>query len=203
MDLNLIGIPATFVILCAVLLWFIILGKGHWSIKMAAIPLVLYFNFIVWRSLGDISGWPSEADLPERFNLHSAVIREPSKEDPNKPGYILIWATAIDEDNQPVEIPQNKWLSPFSSRKTPDEPRVYRTPYTQEMHKNIQSAMQAMAQGKKVGGKGKGTKQGEPGNGYGKDGSEKGKGNGKSGSLSQEQEFMLYELPPLKLPEKD
>jgi hypothetical protein len=197
MDLSLIGIPFTFVVICAVLLWFIILGKGHWLIKVIAVPLVLYFNFVIWNSLGNISGWAAESPLPKKFGMLWAFVHEPSNSD------ILIWANALDDENEIVETKPNSWLAPFSSKKNSDEPRVYRLPYTRETHEKVQQAMQSLAKGKKVGGsqgKAKGEGQQNP-EGYGKEDGKKGQG--KDGSLSQEQEFMLYELPPIKLPEKD
>ena len=134
--------------------------------------------------------------------MHWAFIHEPSNSDINKKGYILIWANAINDDNDIVESKTVSWLAHFSSKKNSDEPRVYRLPYTREAHEKIQQAMQSLAKGKKVGGsQGKGEGNQENMGQYGKDGDKKAKGKG--GSLSQEQEFMLYELPPIKLPEKD
>ena len=206
MDLALIGIPVTFVITCAVLLWFIILGKGHWSIKVLAIPAVLYFNFVIWNSLGNIAGWAAETSLPKKFGMLWAFVHEPSNIDMNKKGYILIWATALDDDNEVIETKPNSWLAPFSSKKNSDEPRVYRLPYTRDTHEKVQQAMQSLAKGKKIGGsqgKGKGNGDISQENLYGKEGGKAGDKKGNGGSLSQEQEFMLYELPPIKLPEKD
>ena len=68
------------------------------------------------------------------------------------------------------------------------------------MHEKLAKAMQRIMQGKSVMGE-KGDGSGEEG----KDGNAKKSSNGKKGygSLSNEQDFIFYDLPPPVMPSKD
>lgn len=215
MELKVIGIPLTFLILFAIILWFIILGKGKWWLKAAIIPIVLYFSVVIWFSLNEISGWASPSVLPKTFILHWSIIKEPSKKNVNEKGDIFIWATEVDDDHQYKTAEVNPVLQPFTPRKNAAEPRSYRLPYSQELHENLSKMMKTIAKGGTVIGKGQtksfsgegegqGGGDGKGGKGKGGAGGREGKGNktGSGGSLSQQQDFMFYELPPPKLPEK-
>lgn len=212
MELQVLGIPLTFLVLFAIVLWFIILGKGKWWLKAAIVPVVLYFSIVIWFSLSEISGWASPSVLPDTFILHWSIIKEPSKKNVHDKGDIFLWATEVDEDHNLKVSEVNPVLQPFTPKKNAAEPRSYRLPYTRELHENLSKAMKSVAKGGTVVGKGRSksfgneSKEGKDGgDGKGKGGSErKGQGNknGSGGSLSQDQEFMFYELPPPKLPEK-
>jgi hypothetical protein len=181
-----IGIVLTFIIIAALTLWFIILGKGHWFIKAIVVAVALYCSFGIWHSLNNLSGWPSDEAMPSKFMLHWALIKEPSKIDINQKGNILLWASErLDEDNE--------------SKKKRNEPRVYKLPYTPEMHEKLSKAMKQMAQGKGVAGE-KSQGQGETLKGDGHKGNSGKKG---YGSLSNEQDFIFYDLPPPVMPSKD
>lgn len=198
MDINSVGIPLTFVIIISISLWFIILGKGYWYIKAFVVALTLYFSLGMWASLSNLSGWPSDSSLPEEFVLHWALVKEPSKTDINQNGCILIWASQNSEedivDNRPISIVKKPSAS---------TPRVYKLPYSENMHEKLAKAMKQIAQGKGVMGKKSGDGDGEAGDKEGtKKGGQKGKGKG-YGGYSQEQDFIFYDLPPAKLPEKD
>lgn len=214
MDLHAIGIPLTFLILASLGLWFVILGKGYWWAKLGFITIVLYFSLALWNSLSSLSGWATDTKLPPKFVVHWTLVSEPSKINPKEVGGIFFWATEINEENMPKKEEINYFLQPFAAKKADTEPRVYRLPYSEKLHKDLQSVMQKIRQGKTVVGKGKTPGEaGEEGEGKGKgkgkgqgngQGNGKGKGkNGRGGSMSQEQEFMFYDLPPFKMPEKD
>ena len=194
MDINSIGIPLTFIIVISISLWFIILGKGYWWAKAIVVALTLYFSIGMWAALSGLAGWPADQALPEKFLMHWALVKEPSKNDINQKGAILIWATEDSESNKENSI------FPLSKNKNINQPRVYKLPYSEDMHEKLTKVMKQMAQGKGVRGEksGEGGEKGEKGNG--KNGEKKGKG---YGSLSQEQDYIFYELPPAKLPEKD
>lgn len=212
METQIIGIPLTFLVLFAVVLWFIILGKGKWWLKAAIVPVVLYFSLIIWFSLGQISGWASPNEMPDTFILHWSIVKEPSKKDTSDQGTIFIWATQVDESFQVTNQPVNPLLHPFTPRKNSAEPRSYRLPYDRDMHEKLNVMQSMITKGKTVigkkNGKGIGTEEDGQGKGGGKDGKGKGAGGiagnqkGSGGSLSQQQDFMFYELPAPKLPEK-
>jgi len=213
MDLHVIGIPLTFIILSALGLWFVILGRGYLWVKFGFITLVLYFSLALWNSLGSLSGWATNNELPPKFVLHWALVSEPSKSNPKEVGGIFFWATELNEDHVPKKEEINYFLQPFVAKKADSEPRVYRLPYSEKLHQQLQSVMQKIKQGKTVVGRGK--SPGDAGEeGEGKDGKGDGKGKGfggeggdkkggRKGSMSQDQEFIFYDLPPFKMPEKD
>lgn len=207
MDLNAIGIPLTFVLLATLGLWFIILGGGHWWIKIAFISLVLYFSVAMWSSLSSLSGWATQSSLPPKFILHWTLVSEPSKINFKDKGAIYFWTTEVDEAHVVKKKEVNYFLQPFVSKKSDSEPRVHRIPYSEKLHQELMQVMQKIRQGKTVVGSAKSGKLGEEG-GEGGDGDGKGKGKGRNGkgrdgSMSQEQEFMFYDLPPFKMPEKE
>ena len=215
MEIQIIGIPLTFLVLFAVILWFIILGKGRWWLKAAIVPVVLYFSLIMWFSLGQLSGWASQSEMPETFILHWSIVKEPSKKDSHDQGAIYLWATQVDDEHQVINQPVNPVLHPFTPKKNAAEPRSYRIPYSRDMHEKIGKIQSMISKGKTVIGKRNGdglstdqSGQGD-GKGTGKDGkggqgtgAQSGKQNGSGGSLSRQQDFMFYELPAPKLPEK-
>lgn len=204
MDINAVGIPLTFVVLSAIGLWMIIYSKGSWILKMAFIAVCLYFSILMWRSLSDLSGWASSSEIPQRSLIHWILVQEPSKTNKTDMGAIFLWCTEIDVENTPVNKSVSMLLKPFSARKNNVEPRAYRAPYSEEAHQQAAKAMQLIMSGKPVigermgDGSGQGSADGERSN-LNKGG--KGSRNGQ-GSMSQEQVFRFYELPPSKLPAK-
>lgn len=197
MDSTIIGISITFVVISAMCLWFIILGKGYWWLKGIMVSIVLYFSFGLWYSVSSLSGWPTEQNLPEKFMVHWALVKEPSKLNSSDLGSILMWASGIDDENEKIESS----LFPFKINKKKG-PRVYKIPYSEQMHQKLAKAMQQIAQGKGV--------MGERNGSGGKEGKGQGNGEGKGkdgqkgyGSLSAEQDFIFYDLPPAVMPEKD
>lgn len=213
MDLNAIGIPVCFLLLSVLGLWFIIHGKGYWWLKSIFILLILSFGIGLWSSLSDLSGWPTSKDIPDRVIVHWLLVKEPSKLG-NDSGGVYILATEIDSKNEAKKSEISKWLTPFISKQRPIEPRVYRLPYSKELHKKAGEAMRLIKANKSVIGEGlagfgsgfkEGNKKGQgQGNGDGKgQGQGKTKGNGKQSSLSQECEPMFYELPPFKFLDKN
>ena len=59
---GIIGLTASFLLLVALILWFIILSKGKfWVIKSIVITIATLFSIVVLLSLKDFIGWPSKA----------------------------------------------------------------------------------------------------------------------------------------------
>lgn len=216
MDFHAIAIPIAFILLASIGLWLLIFAKGWWFLKICFITLCLYFSVAMWVSLSQLSGWPSNSEMPEKFLINGIAVQEPSRTNPNDKGNIYIWATELDDEYKAKKTEVSSWLLPFVSKKRPSEPRAYRLPYTQDLKQQLAQASKMMKAGKPVVGErnklmGKGEGQGQ-GKGKGKGQAKaqgQGKGQGKEnyggkqgGSMSQDQEFMFYELPPPKLPEK-
>lgn len=213
MDYNAVGIPVAFLLLAAMGLWLIIFAKGYWWLKCLFISLILYFSLAMWVSLSQLSGWPTNNEMPEMFIAHAVLVEEPSKYDLKQKGAVYYWVSEVDENHSLKKQEVSSWLLPFVSRKNGSEPRVYRLPYCEEVHEQARQVAKMLKAGKTVVGKGKkmqaageeGDKDGK-GKGKGKNKSTgKGEGEGKYGggkSFSQRQEFMFYELPPFKIQSK-
>lgn len=202
MNLNAIGIPLTFIILASLGLWMILYSKGAWYYKLFYIALCLYFSFIMWFSLSDLSGWATDSKFPVKSMIHWILVQEPSKSNSKEAGNIFIWATELDEENNLKHTSTYDIMKPFSGKKNTYEPRSFRLPYSEELHKQAAQAMQMIMQGKTLIGDASGTGDGEGQNGMnGGKNESKEKSNG-DGSLSQQQVFRFYELPPSKLPSK-
>lgn len=201
MELNLVGIPLLFALLAALILWLVILGQGQWWLKMILVSVALFFSVAVWSSLSNLSGWPATKPLPAKFSVHWILIEEPSALDRTKKGNIFVWATELDQDLFPKEKNELS-LAVFAARHA-IEPRVYRVPYSSQMHQSSLKAMGLLRKGKPVvGQKGKMNSDAD-GTGDAETESKK-KGKGRShGGFTPDQDFIFYELPPAKLPPKD
>jgi hypothetical protein len=214
MDYNAVGIPVAFLLLAAMGLWLIIFAKGYWWLKCIFIAFVLYFSLAMWASLSQLSGWPTDVGMPDNFLVHAILVEEPSKSNLKEKGAIYMWASEIDENHNIKKKEIDSWLLPFVSRKNASEPRVYRLPYSEELHEQARQISKMLKAGKSVVGKGKKIGDGEEGEEGDGDGKGKGKGKGKGrqyggklgkgngNSFSQRQEFMFYELPPFMMPDK-
>lgn len=220
--MSTLGIPITFLLLSASILWMIIGGKGHWILKMAFVTIALYFAVALWVSLGGLIGWPSRSQLPEKFQVNWIMVKE------LPPGYteensIYLWVTELNENNQPKEDKTNKWVVSFSAKKDSIEPRSFRVPYSRQLHKEAAKAQAMLRAGKPVVGTREGIEKallGEDGkcdkcNGTGKCNGGKcdkcggtGKGDGKggkgdeegrkgnAGSMSKNNDSVFHILPP-------
>ena len=167
-----VAFPIAFSVLAAVLLWFIIGAKGKWILKALAIVGTLTMSILLWASLDDIEGWASSSPIPETFKLLSFSISEPSNTENN--GYIYIWVLGVEE---------SKSISLAGKRK--GQPRAHIVPYSRKLHQQLAQAGERMSRGRAVEGK-------------------RVKGSGSDGymGLGQNQEFVFYDMPPPKLPEK-
>ena len=190
------GIAMGFMLITALVLWFVIGSKGHWGIKAATMVLSLYFCLSVGFSISEFMGWPTDDKLPPKFLLHWAVIQEPDVKLGDE-GSIYVWVRPLNEPK--IEHKEwNDYLLSFYDGKS--EPRAYRIPYSRELHEQTQKAIEAISKGEGVGG------TSEKGRGKGKKKSG-GEGSGKAGdsgkSLTNNGGIEFHKLPPPKLPDKD
>jgi len=196
MEISTIGIPLAFLIISSIGLWIIVYTSGSWLFKMAFIVMCLYFSLVMWHSLGDLSGWPTSSNIPQKTIVHWILVQEPSKTNKSEQGFIFLWATEVDINFGVSKKATFGILRPFSSRKSDSEPRAYRLPYSELAHQQAVEAMKIIMSGKTLVGESTGN---EPSTNHGKDRNTK---SGQQESLSMEQIFRFYELPPSKLPEK-
>jgi len=134
MTLPLAGVIASYLVIAVLLLSLNLASHWHWGIKAAAIAITTSFFGISYFSIAGLIGWPSEARVPEHFQLHWATVVEPDKLN-GLPGSIYLWVEALDEANMPAGTP-----------------RAFRLPYSRELADRIARAKERIEQGKEQAG---------------------------------------------------
>ena len=129
MTLPLAGIVASYVLIAVLLLSLNLASRWHWGMKAAAIVITAGFFGVFFVSVTDLVGWPTEAHLPDHFQLHWATIVEPDKLN-GLPGSIYLWIEALDEDNMLTGTP-----------------RAFRVPYSRGLADRIGRAKERIEQG--------------------------------------------------------
>lgn len=124
----LLQLSLAYVFLTALLLLCLICSRIFWGIKAGLILLAMGFYALSYSGWKESQGWPSEAQLPEKFLLHFAVIEEPDQEAGTE-GEMFIWLTDL------------------KGQKMADEPRAYRLPYDQKTHRKLSDALQESRSG--------------------------------------------------------
>lgn len=113
-----------FTLLDALLLWALVASpRGWWSAKLAAIIVVVVFNFLVLHAQGTGDGYAISADPPDG-KVAACYVVEPTD--------IYLWV-----------IPANAGPSTFGYTPGRDEPRAYRVAYTRDLHKGCQDAQKS------------------------------------------------------------
>jgi hypothetical protein len=129
MTLPLIGVVASYVLIAVLLLSLNLASRWHWGMKAAAIASTTGFFGVSYLSTTGLIGWPSEARVPEHFQLHWATVVEPDKLN-GLPGSIYLWIEALDENNMLAGTP-----------------RAFRVPYSRELADRIGHAKERIEQG--------------------------------------------------------
>jgi len=123
------GIVFLYIILSTILLWFVIGSRGNWALKAAVILITLMFSLNIQRSLDNLSGWPTNDELPEKFFVHWVLIKEPN-DVVDENGSIYLWVNDIGEEGEEETLE-------FFQYNRESEPRVYRLPYSIDRHEMI------------------------------------------------------------------
>ena len=129
MTLPLAGIAASYVAVAVLLLSLNLASRWHWGIKAAAIAITTAFFGVSYVSTAGLIGWPSEARVPEHFQLDWATVVEPDKLN-GLPGTIYLWVEALDDNNMSSGMP-----------------RAFRVPYSRELADRIGHAKDRIEQG--------------------------------------------------------
>jgi hypothetical protein len=146
-------------------------------------------------------GYPTIADLPEKFFLRAVIIEEPDKKAGTE-GAIYLWISHFEGDSKTV-------FETLTYDAKPGEVRVHRIKYSRIVHERLNGVMGALRRGipvmggKALRGEGEGDGQGNnQGKGQGEGGDKD--GTGKGAGFSQEQEPHFYVLPPsMRIPKGD
>jgi hypothetical protein len=69
---------------------------SNWSVraKTAAILVVTAAYMLVYFSLPRMLGWPTDRQVPRRFNLHAVYIQDPDKQT-GEAGSVFFWASDL------------------------------------------------------------------------------------------------------------
>jgi hypothetical protein len=127
--LPLIGVGISYVVVAVLLLSLNLASRWHWGIKALAIGVTTIFFGVSYASIAGLIGWPSEARVPEHFQLDWATVVEPDKLT-GAPGSIYLWLEVLDENNAPSGTP-----------------RAFRVPYGRALADRIGHAKERIEQG--------------------------------------------------------
>jgi hypothetical protein len=130
MTLPLIGVGFSYVIVTVLLLSLNLASRWHWGVKAFAIAITTAFFGVSYASIAGLIGWPSDAHVPEHFQLDWATVVEPDKLN-GSPGSIYLWVEALDDNNMPAGTP-----------------RAFRVPYSRDLAERIGHAKERIEQGK-------------------------------------------------------
>ena len=129
MTLPLIGVGVSYVVITVLLLSLNLASRWHWGVKAIAIAITTAFFGISYTSIAGLIGWPTEARVPEHFQLDWGTVVEPDKLK-GSPGSIFLWVEALDQNNVPAGTP-----------------RAFRVPYTRDLPDRIVHAKERIEQG--------------------------------------------------------
>jgi hypothetical protein len=218
-------IPIGYILITIVLLWFMIGAKGWWWLKAICIAGALFFGISLEHSIDSYLGWPSGELVPHKFVVHSVVVKEPSKKNPDDKGKVYVWVTKIPtkmdkEDDKEKEF-YDEYVSVLEYSRTGRQPRCYELPYSKPLRDAAAAVNKRIAKGAVVigqrgknggmgtpGGKGDGKGDGKGGKGGNNKGGPGTQSSGKQGegqgafSFSQSDQLYFHELPPPRVPEK-
>ena len=183
--LDTLGLPLAFIFLALTILWFVIGSKGKWYLKTLFLVGAFFAFNLVWSATGDFLGWATYEELPKKFQVHWMIVENPSQYSKGSV-YVLVSDMVVGEPS--------KSFAAFYNGRSKHDPRLYRMPYSEELHKQADKIIEHLKKG--------GTFVASTENANGQVGSggkgkskEKGNGNG-GGGHSSRQEGMIYQLPP-------
>lgn len=128
MNEAIIGLTICYVALAALLLGIFLFARISYGIKLFLVVLLSGFYYLNFHSINGILGWPTEQQLPERFQLLASMITEPDESSGEK-GVIHIWVNGF-ENNFPAP-----------------EPRAYELPYDLDLHAALDDALREQRRG--------------------------------------------------------
>lgn len=125
---GLTGLVASYVLLALLLLSINLYSSWSWPVKAATIIITSLFYLVAYFSIPPMLGWPTTADLPQKFKLNAIQIMQPDKLT-NTDGVIYLWLTEIDD---------------LEAAATP---RAYELPYSDPLYKAVNEARTRMKKG--------------------------------------------------------
>ncbi len=119
---------AAMIFIVVLLLGLLVWSKWHWSIKASATVMAGLFFVLTYFSIIEMQGWPTDAQIPEKFYLVSFYVDPPNKVI-NKEGFIVIWTLEFKE-------------------KIGRKPRAYMVDYSLKLHKKLNKMRKGLQGGK-------------------------------------------------------
>jgi hypothetical protein len=183
-----VSIVISLLFLGGIALWLLVESGIHYVFKIVVTSMFCLFTMGVFYSLSTFLGWSAlERDAPEDVAIVAVQIKEPNRFSKTQGGiYLLLDSIKSKYDS--------KFLNMFGYTNDKKEPRLFRYPYSRELHEQLEKeVIPALKDGQVVRGK---LKKGKPGEGKGKGkGDPNGKGDkeGYDGSNSEG----LYEFHKL------
>lgn len=126
--LGLTGLVSAYVLLALLLLSINLYSIWSWPVKAATIILTSLFYFVAYFSIPPMLGWPTSAELPQKFKLNAIHIVQPDKL-ANEEGKIYLWLTELHD------------------LEAADTPRAYELPYSDPLYKAVNKARTKMKKG--------------------------------------------------------
>ena len=126
--LSQVGLIAAYVLIALLLIAVTLYAQFSWRIKAGLIAIVSAFYIVTYFSFPPLLGWPTDEELPKRFNLVAIFVQEPDKTT-GDPGEIFLWLTNLER----------------GARR--NEPRAYRVPFNDELHAKVVEAGTKMRKG--------------------------------------------------------
>jgi hypothetical protein len=180
MNFDVIGLPVAIIFILILLSWFIIKVKIKTYVKLILITITFLVFFGVWNSVVNLKGWASQSQLPDKYLIQWIVIEEPGKLTREGGGIFILASDMEKSENEDINI---------YVKDNTKEPRLYRIPYSRQMHQDSQDIIKGLKKGKKY---------------YGTNGKESDKENKKKNGMNYKHKIepKFYDMPKPKLPNK-
>jgi len=91
------AIVAAFVLVGLALLLLSLFSRWHWRVKAGLIVLTSAAYCACYFAIPALLGWPTDREVPRRFNLLAVYIQEPDKRT-GEAGHVFFWASDLDPD---------------------------------------------------------------------------------------------------------
>ena len=129
---SLTGLVIAFILLATVTAWNTVRTKGWLGLKFVSIGILIWYGFVVYFTIPQIMGWPTEKDLPADSKIVSVRIVEPNDTDD---GTMFFWISQNPDHKRDALnlLRPDKFLIYTGGI----QPRAYQIPYDRELHKKL------------------------------------------------------------------
>jgi len=176
-----------------IIFWLLVESKVPTFFKISMTTLFCVFTIGVFSGLESFLGWAAkDKGMPEVVTIIFAEVKEPNKALGNK-GAIYLTLDSVKSKYD------NKFFQMFGYESNKNEPRMFRLPYSRNLHEQLaKNVIPKLQKGQKVQGK-----LSKDGKSKGRKGDKSGDNKDGGGSDSLEQEYMFYNLTPGEIQQKE